>query len=141
MSNLVDVVVADKNLATLLKSVKASGLESILAENGPFTVFAPTDMAFGKLGSDELAELLKPENKVKLTDLLNDHVVRGKTNFKDLKDGKKLTTLGGHELTVKTDNGKVCINGATVQARDHEASNGVIHSMDTVMVSSESASL
>jgi uncharacterized surface protein with fasciclin (FAS1) repeats len=73
MSNIVEVVVADKNLATMMKSVKATELETKLSKTGPFTVFALTDIAFGKLASGEMAELLKPENKVKLTDLLNYH--------------------------------------------------------------------
>lgn len=133
MSNIVDVVVADKNLATMLKSVKAAGLETELGKTGPFTIFAPTDLAFGKLATDKMTELLKPENKVKLADILNYHIVRGKTNFKDLKDGQKLKTLDGKELNVKISNGNVTINGAKVQSRDGEASNGVVHSLDTVI--------
>src|SRR5689334_24696038 len=121
MSNIVDVVVADKNLATMSKSVKAAGLEIELTKNGPFTVFAPTDLAFGKLAAGEMTELLKPENKVKLSDILNYHVVEGKTNFKDLKDGQKLKTINGKELDVKVTNGSVTVNGATVQGRDSEA--------------------
>ena len=133
MSNVVDVVVADKNLATMLKGVKAAGLEVELSKTGPFTVFAPTDLAFGKLAAGQMTELLKPENKVKLSDILNYHVVAGKTNFKDLKDGQKLKTINGKELDVKVSNGNVTINGATIQARDSEASNGVVHSLDTVI--------
>ena len=133
MKNILDVVVADKNLATMLKSVKAAGLETELGKTGPFTIFAPTDLAFGKLATDKITELLKPENKVKLADILNYHIVRGKTNFKDLKDGQKLKTLEGKELNVKVSNGDVTINGAKVQRRDGEASNGVVHSIDTVM--------
>ena len=71
MSNIVDVVVADKNLATMSKSVKAAGLETELAKQGPFTVFAPSEMAFGKLASGVLTDWLKPENKIKLTGILN----------------------------------------------------------------------
>lgn len=133
MSNLVDVVVADKNLATMSKSVKAAGLETELRKTGPFTIFAPSDMAFGKLASGELAELLKPENKVKLSEILNYHVVEGKTKFKDLKDGQRLKTINGKELVVKVSNGDVTINGAKLQGRDSEASNGVVHSLDTVL--------
>jgi uncharacterized surface protein with fasciclin (FAS1) repeats len=133
MKNILDVVVADKNLATMLKSVKAAGLETELGKTGPFTIFAPTDLAFGKLATDKMTELLKPENKAKLADILNYHIVRGKTNFKDLKDGQKLKTLEGKELNVKVSNGDVTINGAKVQRRDGEASNGVVHSIDTVM--------
>jgi len=133
MSNIVDVVVADKNLATMSKSVKAVGLETELVKTGPFTVFAPSEIAFGKLASGVLADWLKPENKIKLTGILNYHVVEGKNNFKDLKDGQKLKTLEGKELDVKVSNGDVTINGAKVQGRDKEASNGIVHSLDTVL--------
>ena len=133
MSNVVEVVVADKNLATMSKSVKAVGLETKLNKKGPFTVFAPSDIAFGKLASGVLADWLKPENKTKLTGILNYHVVQGKNNFKDFKDGQKLKTLEGKELDVKVSNGDVTINGAKVQSRDNEASNGVVHSLDTVI--------
>ena len=133
MSTIVDVVVADRNLATMLRSVKAAGLETELNKPGPFTVFAPTDLAFGKLAADEMTQLLKAENKVKLADIVNYHVVTGKTNFKDLKDGQKLKTVNGKELDVKVSNGNVTINGAKVQGRDNEASNGVVHSLDTVV--------
>src|SRR6185436_11888690 len=115
MSNIVEVVVADKNLATMLRSVKATELAIELSKTGPYTVFAPTDLAFGKLASGELGELLKPENKVKLTDILNYHIVEGKTNFKDFKDGQKLKTVNGKELDVKVTNGNVTINGAKLQ--------------------------
>lgn len=133
MSTIVDVVVADKNLATMLKSVKAAGLDTELSKTGPFTVFAPTDMAFGKLAQGELTDLLKPENKKKLTGLLHHHVVQGKTHFKELKDGQKLKTLEGKDLEVKILNGEVTIDGAKVQGRDSEASNGVVHSLDRVL--------
>jgi uncharacterized surface protein with fasciclin (FAS1) repeats len=134
MSNIVEVVVADRNFATLLKGVKATELEKELSKAGPFTVFAPTDLAFGRLAEGELAELLKPENKVKLTDILNYHVIEGKTNFKDLVNGQKLKTLNGKVLTVHVKDGTVNINGARIQGRDMEASNGVVHSLDKVLL-------
>jgi uncharacterized surface protein with fasciclin (FAS1) repeats len=133
MSNVVEVVVADKNLATMSKSVKAVGLDTVLSQKGPFTIFAPTDIAFGKLDTGRMEQLLKPENKEKLTELLNHHVVEGLTNFSDLKDNQKLVTTNGRELNVKVADGKVTINGATVQGRDNEGSNGVVHSLDTVI--------
>ena len=71
MSNIVDVVVADKNLATMSKSVNAAGLETELAKQGPFTVFAPSEMAFGKLGSGVLTDWMNPENKIKFAGILN----------------------------------------------------------------------
>lgn len=133
MSNIVDVVVADKNMATMLRGVKAAGLETALSEPGPYTVFAPSEIAFGKLPAGELTELLKPENKAKLTGMLNNHVVEGKKNFKDFTDGEKLKTIDGKELLVKISNGRVLINGAFIQGRDNEASNGVVHSLDAVI--------
>ena len=133
MSNVIEIVVADKNLATMSKSVIAAGLETELAKKGPFTVFAPSEMAFGKLPSGLLADWMKPENKIKLMAILNHHVVDGKNNFKDLKDSQKLVTVNGRELQVKVANQEVTINGAKVQSRDNEASNGVVHSLDTVI--------
>src|SRR4030095_7599875 len=134
MSNIVDVVVADKNLATMSKSVKAAQLEPELSKPGPFTFFAPTELAFGKLKAGEITELLKPENRIKLTGILNYHVVEGKTSFKDFKDGQKLKTLNGKELLVHVANGAVTVNGAKVQARDMQADNGVVHALDTVVI-------
>ena len=133
MSNIVDVVVADKNLATLLSGVKAAGMENVLSKPGPYTVFAPSEMAFGKLAQGELTQLLKPENKIKLTSILNSHVVVGKKSFNDFTNGQTLKTIGGKELDVKVSNGTVTVNGATIQGRDNEASNGVVHSLDTVI--------
>ncbi|MBL7682759.1 MAG: fasciclin domain-containing protein [Flavipsychrobacter sp.] len=133
MSNVVEVVVADKNLATMSKSVKAVGLDTVLAQKGPFTIFAPTDIAFGKLEAGKMEQLLKTENKEKLTELLNHHVVEGLTNYRDLKDNQKLVTVNGRELNVKVADGKITINGAVLQNRDSEGSNGVVHSVDTVI--------
>lgn len=133
MSNITQVVNAEKNMTTLKKGIVASGLDQILSGTGPFTVFAPSDMAFNKLESGVIENLLKPENKIKLTSLLNHHVVAGKINFKDLKDGDKLKSLAGKELLVKVKDAKVSIDGATVQTRDVASSNGVIHSLDTVL--------
>lgn len=133
MLNIEEVVVADKNLTTMLRGIKAAGLETELNKTGPFTVLAPSEMAFGKLLNGVLPELLKPENKVKLVDLISNHIVLGKTNFKDLKDGQLLKTINGKELRVKISLGAVTINGAKVQGRDNDASNGVVHSLDTVI--------
>ena len=74
----------------------------------------------------------EPKNKNKLAGIINNYVVEGKTNFKDLADGQKLKTLGGKELSVKVSNGNVDIDGARIQGRDMEASNGVVHSLDRV---------
>src|SRR4051794_29608506 len=133
MSNITQVVKQDKYLTTLNRGVTASGLDQVLSGTGPFTLFAPSDLAFGKLEGGTMENLLKADNKLKLADLLNYHVVAGKIEFKDLKDGEKLKTMNGKELSVRTKDGKVTVNGATIQQRDLKTSNGVIHSLDSVL--------
>lgn len=133
MSNITQVVNVEKNMTTLKKSVNASGLDQVLSSTGPFTVFAPTDIAFGKLDKGVLDNLLKPENKAKLADLLNHHVVAGKISFKDLKDGERLKSVNGMELLVHVKDGNTSIAGAKIQSHDVQATNGVIHSVETVM--------
>ena len=133
MSNITQVVKEDKYLTTLNRGVTASGLDEVLSGPGPFTLFAPSDLAFGKLDGGVTANLLKAENKLKLIDLLNHHVVAGEIEFKDLKEGEKLKTINGKELSVHIKDGKVSVNGAIIQQRDVKTSNGVIHSLDTVL--------
>src|SRR6202035_2000250 len=111
MSNITQVVNDDKNMTTLKKGVIASGLDKTLSGTGPFTVFAPSDLAFGKLDKAVLDNLLKPENKAKLVDVLNYHIVSGKISFKDFKDGEKLKTVNGKELLVHVKEGNVSIDG------------------------------
>jgi uncharacterized surface protein with fasciclin (FAS1) repeats len=133
MLNVVDVVVADINLATMSRSIKAVELDTVLSTKGPFTLFAPTDLAFGKLQSGRIEGLMKPENKEKFTELLNHHIVEGQINYRDLKDNQKLVTANGRQLLVKIVGGKVTVNGAILQGRDSTGSNGVVHSLDTVI--------
>ena len=133
MSNIAQLVSVEKNMTTLKKGVHASGLDQVLSGKGPFTVFAPTDIAFGKLDKAVLDNLLKPENKTELTDLLNHHVVPGKIDFKDLKDGEKLKTVNGKELLVHVKDGHATVDGAKIQSHDVQATNGIIHSVETVM--------
>jgi len=134
MSNITQIVNVDKNMTILKRSVIASGLDIVLSGTGPFTVFAPSDLAFEKLEKGVLDNLLKPENKAKLVDVLNHHVVSGKVNFKDLKDGEKLKTVNGKELHVHVKDGHVSVEGAKILGHDVPTSNGVIHSLDTVLM-------
>jgi len=134
MSNIAQLVNVEKNMTTLKKSVHASGLDQILSGKGPFTVFAPTDFAFGKLDKGVMDNLLKPENKTKLSDLLNHHVVAGKIYFRDLKDGEKLKTVNGKELLVHVKDGNTTVDGAKIEGHDVQATNGVIHSVETVII-------
>lgn len=137
--NIVENAVNSKDHTTLVAAVKAAGLVDTLASKGPFTVFAPTNAAFGKLPAGTVDNLVKPENKATLTKILTYHVVPGKLNAADLKDGQKLKTVEGEELTVKASGGKVAIidakgGSSTVTIADVNQSNGVIHVIDTVLM-------
>jgi uncharacterized surface protein with fasciclin (FAS1) repeats len=137
--NIVENAVNSKDHTTLVAAVKAAGLVDTLASSGPFTVFAPTNAAFGKLPKGTVATLVKPENKATLTKILTYHVVPGKLEAADLTDGKQLTTVEGEQLTVKRSGGKVMIVDAKggmsmVTIPNVNQSNGVIHVVNTVLM-------
>ncbi len=132
-TDIVETASSSDNLKTLASAVQAAGLADTLKGDGPFTVFAPTDDAFAASGS-AVEELLKPENKGKLTKVLTFHVVPGKVMSGDLKNGMTATTVEGEEITFRTDDGKVMVNDATVTNADIETSNGVVHIIDRVMM-------
>ena len=134
MSDITQVVSGNKNMTTLKKGVLASGLDKVLSGNGPFTVFAPSDLAFRKLDTGKFETLLKPENKAKLEDILKYHIVPGKLSYNDLKDGEKLKTVNGQELSIQVKDGHVRVQGAEIENHDLQTSNGVIHVLDTVMI-------
>ena len=129
-----DIVgIASESAKTLAAAVTAAGLVDTLKGSGPFTVFAPTDNAFAAIQKD-VDELLKPENKKKLTDILTYHVVSGNAMAADLEDGQELTTVQGGKLKVSIKGGKVMINDANVTMADVAASNGVVHVIDKVLM-------
>jgi len=137
--NIVENAVNSKDHTTLVAAVKAAGLVDTLQSKGPFTVFAPTNAAFGKLPAGTVDTLVKPENKATLTKILTYHVVAGKLEAASLTDGKKLKTVEGEDLTVKLKDGKVWIvdaKGGTsmVTIANVNQSNGVIHVVDTVLM-------
>jgi transforming growth factor-beta-induced protein len=134
LKDIVDTAVADGRFTTLVTAVQAAGLVDTLKGEGPFTVFAPTDDAFAKLPAGTVEELLKPENKQKLTDILLYHVVSGKVMAADVVGLKSATTVFGKDVAVKVDMGNVYINDAKVIITDIETSNGVIHVIDTVLL-------
>jgi len=119
---------------TLLAAAKAAGLVEVLSGEKPLTVFAPTDDAFAKLPAGTVENLLKPENKEKLTAILKFHVVSGRVFSNDVLSGKELKTAQGGMLTAAVTNGAATINGAGLIATDIDASNGVIHVIDTVLL-------
>jgi uncharacterized surface protein with fasciclin (FAS1) repeats len=137
--NIIQNAVHSKDHTTLVAAVKAAGLVDTLEGTGPFTVFAPTNAAFGKLPAGTVDTLVKPENKTTLTKILTYHVVPGRLEASDLSDGKKLKTVEGEELTVRKADGKVMIvdakgGSATVTIPNVNQSNGVIHVVDTVLM-------
>jgi uncharacterized surface protein with fasciclin (FAS1) repeats len=132
--DVVDIAIGSADHSTLVAAVKAAGLVETLKGAGPFTIFAPTNAAFAALPAGTVDGLLKPEKKADLTAILTYHVVAGSVKAADLKDGQKVKTLQGDELTVSIKDGKVKINGANVTTADLAGSNGVIHVIDAVLM-------
>lgn len=131
--DIVDTAVGAGNFTTLVAAVQAAGLVDTLKGPGPFTVFAPTDAAFAALPAGTVEDLLKPENKDKLVAILTYHVVPGKVMSTDLTDGLMAKTVNGADVTITLDGGAK-VNGATISTADIEASNGVIHVIDAVIL-------
>lgn len=132
--DIVDTAVAAGSFKTLATALQAAGLVDTLKGKGPFTVFAPTDEAFAKLPAGTVEELLKPENKAKLTAILTYHVVPGKVMASDVIKVKSAATVNGQSLTVATRGNAVMVDNARVVKTDIVCSNGVIHVIDTVVL-------
>ena len=132
--DIVETAVAAGQFKTLAAALTAAGLVDTLKGPGPFTVFAPTDAAFAMLPAGTVETLLKPESKAKLTAILTYHVVAGKVMAADVVKLKEAKTVNGAMVAVKVDGGNVMINNAKVTTADIEASNGVIHVIDTVLL-------
>jgi uncharacterized surface protein with fasciclin (FAS1) repeats len=129
--DIVDTAVAAGSFKTLAAALQAAGLVETLKGPGPFTVFAPTDEAFAKIPKADLDALIA--NKAKLTQVLTYHVVAGKVTAADVVKLKSAKTVEGEMVRIDTSSG-VKINGANVIKADVEASNGVIHVIDTVLL-------
>lgn len=132
--DIVDTAVGAGQFKTLATALKAAGLVETLKGAGPFTVFAPTDEAFAKLPKGTLEDLLKPENKAKLTAILTYHVVPGKVMAADVVKVKEAKTVQGGAIKINAMGGKVMVDNATVTKTDISASNGVIHVVDSVLM-------
>ena len=133
-ADIVDTAVAAGTFNTLAAALEAGGLVGTLKGDGPFTVFAPTDEAFAKLPAGTVESLLKPENKDQLVAILTYHVVAGKVQAADVVKLTSATTVNGSDVKVSVNDGVVFINDSRVVAADVEASNGVIHVVDTVLI-------
>ena len=131
--NVVQVAIGSPDHSTLVKAVQAADLVNVLSNTGPFTVFAPTNAAFEKLPAGTVENLLKPENKDALADILQYHVSLGVYKAESLQDGQVLGQVNGDNITVSVKDGKIMIGGATVLA-SVPASNGIVHVIDGVML-------
>jgi transforming growth factor-beta-induced protein len=133
-ADIVDTAVAAGNFTTLAAALKAADLVDTLKGAGPFTVFAPTDAAFAKLPAGTLENLLKPENKAKLANILTYHVVAGKVDAKTAVTLDEAGMLNGQKADIQVSGKSVTIDGANISTTDIMTSNGVIHVIDSVML-------
>jgi uncharacterized surface protein with fasciclin (FAS1) repeats len=133
-ANIVESAVNAGSFKTLVAAVQAAGLADTLQGPGPFTVFAPPDSAFEKLPAGTVDTLLLPENKSMLASVLTYHVVAGKLSSADVAAATSAKTVQGANLAFSMEAGKVKVNGATVVTADIACSNGVIHTIDSVLL-------
>ena len=140
-TTVVDIAAGNPDFSTLVAAVQAAGLAETLSGPGPFTIFAPTNAAFAALPAGTLDSLLLPENKEQLAKILTYHVVPGKVMAADLPAadaGVATATVAGLDLSVRVEaDGSAKANDATITTADIEASNGVIHVIDTVLLPKE----
>ena len=124
---------ANAELSTFVTACKAANIESVLTSDGEYTVFAPSNDAFAALPQGTLESLLMPENKDQLVQILSYHIIPGKVLSQDVNAGKA-PTVQGEEIDLSVSDDVVNINGATVTSADIEATNGVIHVIDQVIM-------
>jgi uncharacterized surface protein with fasciclin (FAS1) repeats len=133
--DIVDTAVGAGSFKTLVAAVKAAGLVDTLKGEGPFTVFAPTDEAFAKLPAGTVEDLLKPENKAKLADILTYHVVSGNVPSKEAVKLDKATAVNKKDIKLAVKSDALTLNdSAKVTKADIECTNGVIHVIDAVIL-------
>ena len=133
-ADIVDLAVSTEFLSTLVAAVQAGELAETLKGDGPFTVFAPTNEAFAALPEGTLESLLKPENRAMLVQILTYHVVAGEVKSTDLENGMRAQTVQGDYISVNISDNGVNINEARVATADIEASNGIVHVIDKVLL-------
>lgn len=139
--NLVDTAAGTQSFSIFTKAVEHAGLSETLRGIGPFTVFAPTDEAFGKLPQGKLDSLLEPQNKAELVSILKYHVLTGRQSAADIGQWDAAKTLNGQSAPIKSNGGKLSIDGAHITTGDIGTSNGVIHGIDKVNVPSASPTM
>jgi len=132
--DIVETAISAGSFQTLVAAVQAAGLVGTLQDEGPFTVFAPTDEAFAKLPAGTVEELLKPENREQLVAILTYHVVPGKLMAEDVVGMSYAQTAQGQQVKFSVKDGEARINKARIVKTDIMASNGVIHVIDSVIL-------
>jgi uncharacterized surface protein with fasciclin (FAS1) repeats len=130
--NVVQVAIGSKDHTTLVAAVKAAGLVDALSNAGPFTIFAPTNAAFDKLPKGTVDNLLKPENKAALTDVLEYHTYVGVLNTNIMRDGQDFEQVNGQKVKINVKDGKYYVNDSEIVGTV-KASNGIIHVINDVL--------
>ena len=131
--NLIDTALKVREFSTLATALAATDMVDILESEGPFTIFAPTDDAFSKMPTEVLDDLLEPENRDRLTSILTYHVIPGRVTAHEVANLEFLTSVLGQRLKIERKNG-LKVNEAAVITPDVEASNGIIHIIDAVLI-------
>jgi len=129
---ILENIKTDSSYTLLDEALQSTGLIETLSQNGPFTIFAPTNESFRKLPPG-IYESLTQSRKQDLANILSYHIVASSMKTKDLKDGEKLRTLAGEELIITLRNDKMLVNGITIKNPDIESSNGIIFVIDDIL--------
>jgi transforming growth factor-beta-induced protein len=130
--NLIETIAKDDKFSTFSRLLGSSKANEAFSGEGDFTVFAPTNDAFGKIPDAQMNELLNQEDQIKLRGLLKYHILPGKVFAANVAALNTTKTVTGQEVTITDTNG-IKVNGSTMQARNIEATNGIVHAIDTVL--------
>jgi uncharacterized surface protein with fasciclin (FAS1) repeats len=134
MKNIVKVAIGSPDHTTLVKALKQAELVDVLANPGPFTVFAPTNAAFDKLPKGTLDDLMKPEKKADLQNILQYHVTTSALKASYFTDGQTIGMVNGDNVTLSVKDGKVVLNNSATIVASVQASNGMVHIIDGVLL-------
>lgn len=134
--DLAQAVAANDTFTTLSKAIEIADLTDTLKSAGPYTMFAPTDAAFAQLPEGMLENWLKPENRAELISVLQYHIVRGRISPSDIGRMRDTPTVQGEKARIKMADGRITIDEANVSLRDVASKNGVIYSIDKVIMPS-----
>ena len=134
MKDIVKIAIGSADHTTLVKALQQADLVDALANPGPFTVFAPTNAAFDKLPAGTVDGLMKPEKKADLQNILQYHVTTSSLKADYFKDGMSISMVNGGVVTVSVKDGKVILNNAATIVASIQASNGMVHVIDAVLL-------